>query len=94
MIARNGTDRMSPRQKGRSRMTMLKWAHLYHYSRMYLNAMYRERSSLDDKLIQDLVELSLSQYTRLRGYCQAIVRSVSKVRSSLVLVHGDSPHHP
>ena len=35
-------------------MTMLKRAHLYHFSRMYLNAMYRERSPLDDKIIQDL----------------------------------------
>lgn len=60
-------------------MTMLKRAHLYHYSRMYLNAMYRERSPLDDELIHDLVELSLSQYTRLRRYCQSVVRSVSEV---------------
>ena len=61
-------------------MAMLKRAHLYHYSRMYLNGMYRDRSPLDDKLIHDLVELSLSQYTRLRRYCQSVVRSVSEVR--------------
>ena len=61
-------------------MTTLKRALLYHYNRLYLNAMYRERSPLDDKLIHDLVELSLSQYTRLRRYCQSIVRSVSEVR--------------
>ena len=73
---------MSPRQKERSRVTMVKRAHLYHYNRMYLNAMYRQRSPLDDKLISDLVELSLSQYTRLRRYCQSIVRSVSEVRIS------------
>ena len=73
---------MSPRQKERSRMTILKRAHLYHQSRMYLNTMYRQRSALDDKLIHDLVELSLSQYTRLRRYCQSIVRSISEVRSS------------
>jgi len=71
--------RMSPRQKERCRTMVLKRAHLYHYSRMYLNAMYRQRSPLDDKLIRDLVELSLSQYTRLRRYCQSIVRSVSEV---------------
>ena len=71
--------RMSPKQKERSRMAVLKRAHLYHYSRMYLNAMYRQRSPLDDKLIRDLVELSLSQYTRLRRYCQSVVRSVSEV---------------
>lgn len=63
-------------------MTILKRAHLYHQSRMYLNTMYRQRSALDDKLIHDLVELSLSQYTRLRRYCQSIVRSISEVRSS------------
>ncbi|KAF9648519.1 ARM repeat-containing protein [Thelephora ganbajun] len=80
--------RMSPRQKERSRMALLKRAHLYHYSRMYLNAMYRQRSPLDDKLIHDLVELSLSQYTRLRRYCQSIVRSVSEryVRSTRSLL--------
>ena len=80
--------RMSPKQKERSRMAMLKRAHLYHYSRMYLNAMYRERSSLDDQLIHDLVELSLSQYTRLRRYCQSVVRSVSEVCISLSIRSG------
>ena len=65
-------------------MTMVKRAHMYHCNRMYLNVMYRERSLLDDKLIQDLLELSLSQYTRLRRYCQSIVRSVSEVRLLLV----------
>lgn len=73
-------------------MSILRRAHLYHHSRMYLNAMYRERTPLDDKLIQDLTELSLSQYTRLRRYCQSVVRSVSEVCSSLVLVHSSSPH--
>ena len=71
---------MSPKQKERSRAMVLRRAHLYHYSRMYLNAMYRQRSPLDDELIRDLVELSLSQYTRLRRYCQSVVRSVSEVR--------------
>ena len=61
-------------------MTVFKRAHLYHYTRMYLNGMYRQRSPLDDKLIHDLLELSLSQYTRLRRYCQSVVRSVSEVR--------------
>lgn len=92
MCARDSMHRMTPRQKERSRMTLLKRAHLYHHSRMYLNAMYRERSPLDDKLIRDLVELSLSQYTRLRRYCQSVVRSVSEVRSSLVSARGGSPH--
>ena len=76
-------------------MTILKRAHLYHYNRMYLNAMYRQRSPLDDKLIHDLVELSLSQYTRLRRYCQSIVRSVSEVcvschRSTIALIMSPS----
>lgn len=86
MIILDSMHRMSPRQKERSRTTMLKRAHLYHYNRMYLNAMYRERSPLDDGLIQDLVELSLSQYTRLRRYCQSIVRSVSEVCLPIVIV--------
>ena len=75
-------------------MTMVKRAHLYHSSRMYLNAMYRERSPLDDKMIQDLVELSLSQYSRLRRHCQSVVRLVSEVRSSLVSVPGGPPYRP
>lgn len=82
MTVRIRIHRMSPRQKERSRMTILKRAHLYHYSRMYLNTMYRQRSPLDDKLIHDLVELSLSPYTRLRRYCQSIVRSISEVCAS------------
>jgi proteasome activator subunit 4 len=94
MICWDSMHRMSPRQKERSRMTILKRAHLYHCNRMYLNAMYRERSPLDDKLIQDLVQLSLFQYTRLRRYCQSVVRSVSEVSSFLVSVLGGFPHPP
>lgn len=94
MTVRDSMYRMSPRQKERSRMTVFKRAHLYHNNRLYLNAMYRERSPLDDELIQDLVELSLSQYTRLRRYCQSVVRSVSEVCFFLVTVHGGFPHLP
>ena len=94
VIPWNSVNRMSPRQKERFRMAVVERAHLYHYSRMYLNSMYRERSPLNDKMIQDLVQLSLSQYTKLRRYCQSVVRSVSEVRPSLVSVPDDLPYHP
>lgn len=46
----------------------MKRAQLYHSTRVYLNAMFRRRDALDDDLLRDLVELSLSPYTRVRRY--------------------------
>lgn len=48
----------------------MKRAQLYHSTRVYLNAMFRRRDALDDELLLDLVELSLSPYTRVRRYAK------------------------
>jgi len=51
-----------------SRLVLLKRAQLYHSRRVYLNSMFRMRDALDDDLIRDIIELSLSPYTRVRKY--------------------------
>lgn len=56
------------RQKDNSRLVFLKRAQVYHSGRLYLNSLYRQRSELDDNLLNELVELSLSHYTRVRRY--------------------------
>jgi proteasome activator subunit 4 len=58
------------RQKDNSRLVLLKRAQVYHSARLYLNSLYRRRSELDDKLLKELVELSLSPYTRVRRYAE------------------------
>jgi proteasome activator subunit 4 len=59
-------NRAWPRQKENSRLVHLKRALVYHSGRVYMHALYRRRSELDDHLIKDLLELSLSPYTRVR----------------------------
>lgn len=59
---------MSSRQKENSRAVLLKRAQLYHSGRVYMEALYRRRSEQDDQLLTDLVELSLSPYTRVRRF--------------------------
>jgi hypothetical protein len=73
-------NRMSFRQKENARLVFVKRAQLYHASRLYLNSLYRRRSALDDELIRDLVELSLSPYTRVRRY-----RRIMRMYAVLVL---------
>lgn len=54
------------RQKENSRLVYVKRAHVYHSGRVYTHALYRHRSELDDKLLLEIVQLSLSPYTRVR----------------------------
>jgi len=61
-------NRAWPRQKENSRLVHLKRALVYHSGRVYMHALYRRRSGLDDYLIKDLTDLSLSPYTRVRRY--------------------------
>ncbi|KAF8587289.1 ARM repeat-containing protein [Ramaria rubella] len=61
-----------------SRLVLMKRAQLYHSTRVYLNAMFRQRDALDDDLLRDLVELSLSPYTRVRRYGQSVLISVTQ----------------
>ncbi|KAL4243149.1 BLM10 family protein [Abortiporus biennis] len=66
-----------PRQKEYSRAVFLKRAQVYHSGRVYLEALYRRRSELDDNLLKDLVELSLSPYTRVRRHAQAVLHNAT-----------------
>lgn len=60
---------MSARQKDNARVVWVKRAQFYHSSRLYMHALYRRRSELDDRLLKDdLAELCLSPYTRVRRY--------------------------
>lgn len=59
-------NRVWSKQKENTRLVFVKRAQLYHSSRIYMHALYRRRSSIDDLLLRDLVELCLSPYTRVR----------------------------
>ncbi|KAI0343973.1 ARM repeat-containing protein [Trametopsis cervina] len=71
------SNRMWPRQKDNSRHVFLKRAQAYHAGRNYLHSLYRRRSELDDRLLEDLVDLSLSPYTRVRRHSQAVLHNAS-----------------
>ncbi|KAI0275116.1 hypothetical protein BC834DRAFT_851157 [Gloeopeniophorella convolvens] len=81
-------NRAWPRQKENSRLVHLKRALVYHSGRVYMHALYRRRSELDDHLIRDLLELSLSPYTRVRRHAQAVLGNVSGyyVRSTKLIL--------
>jgi hypothetical protein len=64
----SSVSRSSLKQKNNSRVVFVKRARLYHSGRVYMHALYRYRSEIDDKLLVELVELSLSPYTRVRRY--------------------------
>jgi proteasome activator subunit 4 len=64
------------RQKENSRLVHLKRALVYHSGRVYMHALYRRRSELDNHVIKDLVDLSLSPYTRVRRHAQAVLGNV------------------
>ncbi|KZT23745.1 hypothetical protein NEOLEDRAFT_1135845 [Neolentinus lepideus HHB14362 ss-1] len=68
--------RMWPKQRQNSRLVWVKRAQVYHSGRVYMYALYRRRSELDDTLLQDLMELSLSSYTRVRRQSQAILHNI------------------
>ncbi|CAA7258771.1 unnamed protein product [Cyclocybe aegerita] len=76
------------KQKDNSRLVFVKRAHVYHSGRVYMHALYRRRSGLDDKLLGELVELSLSKYTRIRRQAQAVLHSVTGyyVRSTRLIL--------
>ncbi|KAJ7785950.1 hypothetical protein B0H16DRAFT_1488659 [Mycena metata] len=71
------TNRIWSRQKDNSRLVFIKRAQMFHCNRLYMHGLYRHRSALDDRLIQELVELSLSPYTRIRRQAQGIFHNVS-----------------
>ncbi|THH09871.1 hypothetical protein EW145_g1718 [Phellinidium pouzarii] len=66
-------NRMWPRQKENTRLVFLKRAQVYHNARMTMHAMNRCRSEFDVLLFDDLIELSLSPYTRIRNQSQHVL---------------------
>ncbi|KAL1690120.1 hypothetical protein GGG16DRAFT_125867 [Schizophyllum commune] len=72
--ARN-VNRSWPKERKNSRVVFVKRAHVYHSGRVYLNSLYRRRSALDDKVLLELVQLSLSPYTRIRRHAQSVLHS-------------------
>ena len=54
------------RQKELSRLVFVKRALMYHSNRVHMYSLYRRRSELDDRLLVELAELSMSSYTRIR----------------------------
>ncbi|KAJ7293229.1 hypothetical protein C8J57DRAFT_19449 [Mycena rebaudengoi] len=71
------TNRTWVRQKDNSRLVFIKRAQVFHSNRVYMHGLYRHRSALDDELIDELIELSISPYTRIRRQAQAIFVNVS-----------------
>ncbi|KAJ6501707.1 hypothetical protein C8R47DRAFT_1108448 [Mycena vitilis] len=71
------TNRIWSQQKDNSRLVFIKRAQVFHCNRLYMHGLYRKRSALDDKLIKELVELSLSPYTRIRKQAQGIFHNVT-----------------
>jgi proteasome activator subunit 4 len=67
-------------QKQNTRLVFVKRAQVYHSGRVYMHALYRRRSALDDQLLDNLVELCLSPYTRVRRY----VRNIHAINSVLI----------
>lgn len=64
------------------RFVWVRRASLYHASRMRLNSFYRKRTPLDDLLIADMCELSLSVYVQIRRAAQKGLDSMSEWRPS------------
>ncbi|KIK71342.1 hypothetical protein GYMLUDRAFT_33493 [Collybiopsis luxurians FD-317 M1] len=69
-------NRLWPKQVENSRLVYVKRAQVYHSGRVYMHGLYRNRSALDDELIGELVESSLSPYTRVRRHAQGILLNV------------------
>ena len=73
------SNRIWPKQKENSRVVFLKRAQVYNAGRLYMHALYRRRDALDDQLLEDLIEMSLSPYTRVRRHSQAILHNACGV---------------
>ncbi|KPV77183.1 uncharacterized protein RHOBADRAFT_25084 [Rhodotorula graminis WP1] len=68
--------RVSRNQKLFPRFVWVRRAGLYHASRLRLNSLYRRRTKLDDLLIHDMCELSLSVYLQVRRSAQKGLDSI------------------
>jgi len=56
------------KQRQFSRLIFLKRAQVYHSARVFVASLCRQRTAQVDLLLEDLVEFSLSPYTRIRRY--------------------------
>lgn len=63
-------NKILPRQKEWPRMVFVRRAAYLHATRLHLNTFNRQRSQLDDLLLDDVLELSLSSYTAVRKTAQ------------------------
>lgn len=68
--------RLWPGQKEYPRLVLIRRAQLYHSIRVHLHSLYRRRSALDDELLIELVELSLSPYARVRMCVKPLPNSI------------------
>lgn len=75
-FARN-LHRVWNKQRHFSRLIFLKRAQVYHSGRVYVASLYRQRTPEIDLLLEDLVEFSLSPYTRIRRHAQAVLTNVA-----------------
>lgn len=69
------SNRLWAGQKENTRSVFVKRAQMYHSGRVYMHALYRRRSALDDELIGEVLQLSLSPYTKVRRQSQAVLHN-------------------
>lgn len=60
-------------QTDNSRLVLIKRAQAYHTDRVHMQTIYRRRSELDDKLINEVIELAISPYLRVRRYVTQMI---------------------
>ncbi|KAG8737973.1 hypothetical protein FRC10_007440 [Ceratobasidium sp. 414] len=68
--------RLHAKQKCFPRLVWIKRAQSYHALRCHFSSMYRRRSELDDNIINDLFDFSVSAYTRIRRQAQAVLHTI------------------
>ncbi|CEL52206.1 Proteasome activator complex subunit 4 OS=Xenopus laevis GN=psme4 PE=2 SV=1 [Rhizoctonia solani AG-1 IB] len=80
--------RLHAKQKAFPRLVWIKRAQSYHALRCHFASMYQRRSELDDQIINDLFDFSVSAYTRIRRQAQAILHTIVGyyVRSTRMVV--------
>ncbi|EJD04282.1 uncharacterized protein FOMMEDRAFT_167503 [Fomitiporia mediterranea MF3/22] len=76
VLARD-VNRMWPRQKENTRLVFLKRAQVYHNARLVTHSINRCRTEFDTLLFDDLIECSLSPYTRVRRHGQSVLFSAT-----------------
>lgn len=75
------------KQRQFPRLVWIKRATLYHYGRLYQHTYNRERTALDDQLLLDLMELSMSPYTRVRKHAQStLINATASYRRATRLI--------